>query len=866
MTGAQRTRPDSFRSNPTAAFPPFLSRFEGSIPMIRTTLLLSFLTLVAVGQAPANDNPTGATTVFDGINPSAPLGLDGSTFTNAGATLTPGFVACTGTGTVDVWFLYTATTTGPCVFQTCLPAGFTQVGTGTDTNLDIFDDTGVGGLPGTKLVCDDDACNLQGLASSAVANVTAGSNYYARVNAFSAATLLSWYLSVVPTDATTADPIQGEDCATTIAVLPSTTNGIAQGNTIGALVSAPSGTCATILGTDVDVWWIYVPPATGTILLSRDAADAGIDNAERSGASKLGVYDGSGGCGALINVLCTGTTSNNSFPVSGGVVYYIRAASLVGTQQGSFTITWNLILPPSNDDCTGATAVLDGVNPAVGTFNNIGGLDDAGYSAAACAAGAIGSKGVWFSYVASVTGNITVQTCTPTGKTAGTLTDTVLEIFDNCGATFTSVACSDNSCTNLSSAAFAATAGNAYWFRVSSKTITAAGSFYVEVVLPPVNDDCAGATAVVDGVNPAVGTYSNIGATDDAGYSAAACAAGAIGSKGVWFAYTATTTGNTSVATCTPGTVTAGSLTDTIVEIFDNCGVTFTAVACNDNSCTNLSNVSFASTAGSTYWIRVSSKTITAAGTFYLQINPAPTNDECSGALSIGLGVNGPFLHLGATTSAPAPTCSTNTNDVWFAFTAPDSGTLKINTCGSNFDTILSVYDATCTGVSLACDDDDLNNLGPCATTQTLNSFLTVPVTAGTTYMIRVGNFSALTFGQFMLQLSYKFSFSMTKPTPLDVQLKDFAGTPGNLFLNAITLNQGAFPNGWFYGVDIPVQELLAEVNLGTPFFGVLDGLGGFTQTYTGLPFIGLTFYTRAVEFTLGGIFVQTSDAVAWTI
>jgi trimeric autotransporter adhesin len=696
-----------------------------------TLLLLAICAAapIAYCQAPANDDPASSTPVFDGINPGAPTGTNGTYFNGTNATLTPGFTtACGNTGDKDVWFVYNATSTGPCIFNTCTPAQFTT-GSFTDSVIDVYDDTGVGGTPGVRVGCDDDACNTAGLNSSTTVSVTTGLNYYVRISNWSAGSLIgTFYVSIIPTDASSATAATGEDCATTAAVLPSSTSGYSLGSTAGALSSTPTGTCASFGATDVDVWWIYVPPASGTLFLSREGGDTSTsDTFDTSGASRLGIYDGNGGCGALTNLLCTTTASNISAPVAGGGVYYIRAGSLVGTAQGAFAITWFLLLPPSNDDCATAITVVDGVNPAAGTFTNAGALDDAGYTAAACAAGAIGSKGVWFLYSASVTGNIVASTCTPSGLTAGSLTDTVVEVFDNCGATFVSIGCSDNACGNLSKAVFPATAGNLYWVRVSSKSTT-------------------------------------------------------------------------------------------------------------------------------------------LSGTFYLSMNPVPANDECVGAVPVALGLNGPFNILGATNSTPATTCAASNQDLWFLFFATDTGTLKISTCTSGFDTVLSVFDGACAGTQLACDDDDLNNLGPCATTQGLASYLEFAVVGGTSYMIRVGNFSTTTVGDVFLTLTYKFSFSMTKPTATDVEIKDFAGTPGNIFLNAITLSQGAFPNGWFYGVDIPISELILEANFGPPFFGVLDANGAFSITYGGIPFLGITFYTVAVEFSVGGIFVQKTDAVAYTI
>jgi hypothetical protein len=41
-----------------------------------------------------------------------------------------------------------------------------------------------------------------------------------------------------------------------------------------------------------------------------------------------------------------------------------------------------------------------------------------------------------------------------------------------------------------------------------------------------------------------------------------------------------------------------------------------------------------------------------------------------------------------------------------------------------------------------------------------------------------------------------------------------------------VTMGQGAFPNGWFFGLDATVPELVNEFTLGFPFVGTLDAIG----------------------------------------
>ncbi|MFZ2872990.1 MAG: DVUA0089 family protein [Phycisphaerales bacterium] len=112
---------------------------------------------------------------------------------------------------------------------------------------------------------------------------------------------------------------------------------------------------------------------------------------------------------------------------------------------------------------------------------------------------------------------------------------------------------------------------------------------YTVIAPPPANDECAGAFPAVDGSN----SYDTSGSTTSAG-NGSPC--GAIGTD-VWFSWTATCGGTTTVSTC-------GQTVDTAIAVYDNCA-SATAVACNDDACGLQSTVSFAAIAGTTYYIRM---------------------------------------------------------------------------------------------------------------------------------------------------------------------------------------------------------------------------------------------------------------------
>jgi hypothetical protein len=92
-------------------------------------------------------------------------------------------------------------------------------------------------------------------------------------------------------------------------------------------------------------------------------------------------------------------------------------------------------------------------------------------------------------------------------------------------------------------------------------------------------------------------------------------------------------------------------------------------------------------------------------------------------------------------------------------------------------------------------------------------------------------------------------TLSMSSPSGSGCVQVDLTNMPAaGFYFLAATLQQGAFPNGWFFGIDIGFPELQNEINTGFPFLGALSGSacspgGGATiGQFCGLP-PGLTFY-----------------------
>lgn len=106
-------------------------------------------------------------------------------------------------------------------------------------------------------------------------------------------------------------------------------------------------------------------------------------------------------------------------------------------------------------------------------------------------------------------------------------------------------------------------------------------------------------------------------------------------------------------------------------------------------------------------------------------------SESCAAALPVGPGRTYSSTTVGATNDGSS-TCGSNSGpDVWYRYTPAQDGTAKISLCGSSFDTVLSVH-AGCPGETtnqLICNDDLCNR----------QSELSLDVTAGQTYYIRIG-------------------------------------------------------------------------------------------------------------------------------
>ena len=252
----------------------------------------------------------------------------------------------------------------------------------------------------------------------------------------------------------------------------------------------------------------------------------------------------------------------------------------------------------------------------------------------------------------------------------------------------------------------------------------------------PGNDDCSDAIPLICGD---IVSGNNEGADTEA---LPACGIVFPGQT-VWYSIVGTG-GDITASTCSSDTN-----FDSQIGIFSgSCGV-LTCVAGNNNDlgCQNprLSTVTWASTAGTTYYIVVAG-VLGASGDYELSIEcevVAPDNDLCSDAEPIDCGdtvigstetaSNEPGIGFCGTTLSTAP-------GVWYSFVGT-GGVVEVTTCGAatDYDTKLGVFSGSCG--SLSCVGRDADDFG-CGFSF-LRSRVSFSSTAGVTYYIYVTGFGS---------------------------------------------------------------------------------------------------------------------------
>ncbi len=271
-----------------------------------------------------------------------------------------------------------------------------------------------------------------------------------------------------------------------------------------------------------------------------------------------------------------------------------------------------------------------------------------------------------------------------------------------------------------------------------------------------------------------------------------------------YYAFTPAENGTYSFSTCDTANF------DTKIAILSVCGDPFAGVlACNDDGvgCTGFTSRIDAVDleGGVTYFVALggyAAATLPGSGTLTIAISDGPpeppANDECANAIAVTLGDTAfeNFLATGLTNAS----CVSIDNEIWYTYTAVGDQDITISLCGASYDSAIAVFEGSCDGPEVACNDDSCG----------LQSQVTFPGTCGTTYVIAVGAFSPAGFGSGTMTISQAGSCAPSCPGDLngdnEVSSQDLAtllnawGTPGaDLNGDGTTDSQdlAALLNGW---------------------------------------------------------------------
>ncbi|HST26338.1 MAG TPA: metallophosphoesterase, partial [Gaiellaceae bacterium] len=335
-------------------------------------------------------------------------------------------------------------------------------------------------------------------------------------------------------------------------------------------------------------------------------------------------------------------------------------------------------------------------------------------------AGNAGGASIWYAWTAPASGSATVDTLTSSF-------DTLLGVYTGSAVgALTTIASNDDCCGGpQSKVSFNAVSGTTYEIAVDGyKGVTGSVALHWSLTGSVTNDLFANAQSITGPGGTATGSNQN--ATKEPGEPNHA---GNAGGASVWYRWTAPSAAPVSIDTL-------GSSFDTLLGVYTGSAVnSLTTIASNDDCCgVYQSKVTFTPVAGTTYQIAVDgyNKAMGSVTLHWSQTSPA--NDLFANSQSIA-GTSGTIngSNVFATKEPGEPNHAGNAGgaSIWYAWTAPASGSATVDTTGSSFDTLLGVYTGSAVNALTSIASNDNNG-----SSQT--SLVTFSAVAGTTYEIAV--------------------------------------------------------------------------------------------------------------------------------
>ncbi len=344
--------------------------------------------------------------------------------------------------------------------------------------------------------------------------------------------------------------------------------------------------------------------------------------------------------------------------------------------------------PPANDPFAGATPLAG--SPGTVAGSNVEATKETGEPNHQ---GGSGGASIWYAWSPPADGEYRFDTC-------GSSFDSLVGVYTGATVdTLTPVGQSDfvASCNFKGRVTFTASTAITYHIAIDGHQ-GATGSTVLswsQVIRPP-NDNLAAAEAIPATSSGTLGG-SNVSATKELGEPNHA---GKGGGASIWYVWTPPVTGIFTFDTC-------GSSFDTLLAVYT--GTAFAdlvPVVSNDDggNCFLQSQVTFKATQGVPYRIAVDGFGA-SEGDVVLNwaVIPPPANDDLAGAQPLPSAAPGSIVasNVAATKEAPEADHAGQSggSSIWYAWTPPlaagDAAEFAFDTCGSDFDTVLAVYEGT---------------------------------------------------------------------------------------------------------------------------------------------------------------------------
>ena len=352
---------------------------------------------------------------------------------------------------------------------------------------------------------------------------------------------------------------------------------------------------------------------------------------------------------------------------------------------------------------------------------------------------------------------------------------------------------------------------------------------------------------------PATATGTTAGATKEVGEPAH-------GSGGpfssLWFRLDADRTGIVTLST-------AGSAFDTVLAVHKGSELgKLTKLAANNDAGVGIrtSLLQFSMVAGTTYFIAIDGNrgatgayVLTATGS---PLSQAPANDIADLPTNLGNGVSftqsGSILGATAQSGEPALARLPATRSVWFTYTAPATGRLVVDTIGSDFNSVLGVYSGTVgvfSSLKLLAANDDI-------TTGNLQSSVSLPVTSGTTYIIKLDGRKSST-GSYTLRGTFSTPLpTCPAPATASFTMTKVAGT--TTYTPSVSWSAVTGPVGY------PVTAYEVQLMYAGQTVVNSGSLSAATRSWSGTALLklGYTSRVRAIAGTITGAWREVSAKV----